>query len=1024
MFKKFADGFQSTLAQAGEQAKTRNTLGVPPSSSPRNSSSAERPNATNSVHVPYEEGNLDSDNEEVNGNKEKSGDGSDAVSVPRPSTSSELPPAIQKRLNKLAKYELKYPELLKAYRALQVVDGYVKPFEKALGDITPAASIQDVEAFQQWAHNFTLKTQMSMDELRRVSQDLETLQQENKTLKEGHAVEVAGLKQQISDSADVQAKESSSEPDPRQIEDLQAEIKRLHDISDEFTEQKQAYEQEIRTRKEVSEESRQRAESAEKSSRRAKEEVETVRSEAMSAQELLRAEIIDLKVLHTQELRKIQANQAVPTPSVKPSTPSDSVTLAEGLKEDEGPNIGTPLSKGQKKRQKKKKAGGKNNDETETSTFADVKEPTEDGSGDAESHEQIRILTKERDDLQLELDTLRATSDLYSTEKSSHEDKIRKLTEHQESIEELRDMVKDVGNELVEARDQVKALVSEKESLKTQLNTLNSSLEESKNEKADLLSKLSILESTVQSDGELQAVEQARNTLQAKLDETEDKLKAVTKDLEIAEKLSADRFRDLSTAKDGLRLTASELNELKKSHQKLTVDKASVDVSVKSLDARSRALERAEKDRRDELTAAQKSLAAREKEIKVIQATFKEEEVRRKSEETRASSLKLEVTKLTTLRDSIISSRNDLNGQLTSVRAQLEDANSKLAALQQIRNKLTQERDAAQEELQMGQAKFDSSQSLMESQREQTIDMQHRLREMRDRYEAMEEELSESQRSLTERAREAETLRRLLSEIEGSQESRLREMRQRMESAIAERDKAEDEAAYNGKKRAREVEDLKEKLIDMERTSRKASLEKQDLQISFENLQRASESARALHEAKDRDVSELRGTMSELSHSLREAESQISSLEQDRITLRSALKDCTTKLDRLNADVVAKDDLLLKLREERAQMLDRQTDPNSHIISPTGGRRFPHPRNDSTTSIPSTPTHARSPSMYSVALSDHRPIEKAEVDREYIKNVLFQFFEHKEKRKYLMPAISKLLLLSKQQEGIFVSSLK
>lgn len=76
------------------------------------------------------------------------------------------------------------------------------------------------------------------------------------------------------------------------------------------------------------------------------------------------------------------------------------------------------------------------------------------------------------------------------------------------------------------------------------------------------------------------------------------------------------------------------------------------------------------------------------------------------------------------------------------------------------------------------------------------------------------------------------------------------------------------------------------------------------------------------------------------------------------------------------------------------------------------------------TSIPSTPTGLRSPSLFSVSLSEPRPKEKAEVDREYIKNVLFQFLEHKDKRKYLMPAISKLLMLSKQQEGVFSNALK
>lgn len=1020
MFKKLTDGFQSTLAQAGEQAKSRNAA-VGATSSPRHSTSAERGPAR--PHVPYdEEGDLEAENENP-GNQSKEEAGSDGSAPVQDERATDMPPDLQKKLNKLAKYEQKYPELLRAYRALQSTDANVKTFEKALGEITPATSIEDVEAFQQWANNFTLKTEMSMTELRRVGQELVTLQSSSKEKNDAYELQIAGLKQQLSESQDIQSTALSSENETeykQQIASLTDELAKVKSQGDAYHLEETKFEQikstddaltkDLEAQKISTLEVERKLDSLEKSSKRSLDEAHTKTIEATSEIEVLKKDIIDLKILHAQELRKAQAISRADSPLNQPVD----------ITKDEAASTGgsTPLSKGQKKRKNKKKNGGKSTEENEsaeaTSSTTLVNSPIIPSSSD-----QIETLIQERDDLLLAVDTLRATSDSFAAEKLSYEKKIKKLSEHQESIEEIRDMMKEVGNDLVEAKDQVKSLIGEKASLNTEITGLRSDIENLTTENTQLVSNITTLEETKVASADAEALKHDISELQTKLSAAEEKLRVVIKDLEIAEKLSAERFKELSGTRDNLRLVSSELNDLKKDNQKILADKSTIDSSLKSVEARAKALERAEKDRRDELTACQKNLASREKELKVIQTAFKEEETRRKSEEGRASALKSEVAKLTVLRDSIISSRNEVNGQLTSIRSELENANTKLASLQQLRNKLTLERDAAQEELQMGQAKFDSSQSLMESQREQTVDMQHRLRETTERSEAMEEELSEAQRQLTERNREAETLRRLLSEIEGNQESRLRDMRERMETAIAERDKAEDEAAFNGKKRAREVEDLKERLMDLERTVRKTIIEKQDLSSSCEELRKAKGLSDDEAESRERDLKDLRNTMNDLSHSLRDAESQISMLEQDRNSLRAEIKNSINSIERLNADITAKDDLLNKLRNERAHMLDRQ----DSFQSPIQARRASHNRSDSTSSTPLSPSVRRTPSMQSIALSD-RPKEKAEVDREYIKNVLFQFLEHRDKRKYLMPAISKLLMLSKQQEGVFHNALK
>ncbi|CCG83844.1 protein of unknown function [Taphrina deformans PYCC 5710] len=1019
MFKKFADGFQSTLAQAGEQAKARNALGG--IASPRQSTSIERATTVKaSDHVPYEEGNMESDNDEENTpQSQPSGNNGD---IQKTAATLETPQDLQKRLNKLAKYEKKYPELLKAYRALQVQDLNVKAFEKVLGEITPATSILDVEAFQQWTNNFTLKADMSTEELRRVSRELGDLQSEFNARALQDDEEVVNLRRRVAELESIKfdtntgSVTNSGEAEiilntdqAEQMKLIESQRDSLQKSLDRLQSDNTTLENELKAAHHAQTESDEKFKALEARNNRAIEDARSEYAEIEQSRDKLRKEITELKISYAQAVNQ------------KPQVSNSSLSSdRDNRKLDVVPEEDVSLSKGQKKRKNKKKTASKpevlEQVTKESEMLGSPIEPTIDKD---QVQVQVEDALRERNSLRLELDTMKAHMESFNDDRKSFERRIKQLQEHSESIDDMRDMVKNVGDELVDAKDKVKALHREKLDLQAIVDETRSILSSSEAHSASLAKQLSETK-TLHDEAARNNDQELQEELESRLSLSEERLRTVSKDLEIAEKLSAERFKELSTTKENMKQQTIEMTELKRQATRSATDKSAIEAALKTAEVRVRALERAERDRRDEFEKSQKNLTSREKELKVIQSAFKEEELRRKSEESRAAGLKAEVVKLTTLRDSIISSRNELTSQLSSMRADLDAANTKMASLQKLKNQLTLERDAAQEDLQLGKAKFESSFSLMESQREQTMDMQHRLRETTDRHEAMEEELSEAQRQLTERAREADTLRRLLSEIETGQESRLREMRDRMEVALADRDKAEDEAAFTGKKRAREVEELKEKLSDVERAQRKLVNEKQDLTLQVESLTKSVQLLKSQSDARERDASDLKEAMTTLSQSLREAESQISSLEDERNALRQSAKDSATRLDRITSEINAKDDLLNKLRNERAHMLDRQ----DSFQSPTQPNRTSHHRNDSTSSIPNSPAFLRSPSsLYSVSLSD-KPKEKSEVDREYIKNVLFQFLEHKDKRKYLMPAISKLLLLSKQQEGVFVNSLK
>ncbi|KAH6607072.1 hypothetical protein Trco_003385 [Trichoderma cornu-damae] len=82
---------------------------------------------------------------------------------------------LKQKLRKLEKLESTYPELLRSYRVAHRRATAVEPFEKALRENTPLASIADPEALVEYLNQLKLKGDMVMDELKRVSADKDEL---------------------------------------------------------------------------------------------------------------------------------------------------------------------------------------------------------------------------------------------------------------------------------------------------------------------------------------------------------------------------------------------------------------------------------------------------------------------------------------------------------------------------------------------------------------------------------------------------------------------------------------------------------------------------------------------------------------------------------------------------------------------------------------------------------------------------------------------------------------------------------
>ena len=1053
MFKRFQDTINTGLATAAEQAKARNVFTNGATGSPRNSTSIERSDATPverpataaaTSSEPVATGPVDAENEDagddVDTTMEETVAESSAVNN---GASAELPNDVRRKLNRLDKMESKYPALLKAYRGLQAVEAQVKVFEKLLSETTSASSINDTEAFQQWAQSTTMKSSMVMDELRKKGEELAGVQKELQSNREAHEAQITELQSRL-DAAPSRQEPETDHTDVLELEHALARAKdEKSDLERRISGLDEAHAVELRAqKKELSEKDA----SQKRKIKELTDRVHVLEADLVNA----RREVVELKITHAKELRQVR-EPAVDAQVIG----SEAVTpVAESREEPSEESSAAPLSKSQKKKQRNKKRAqassgddtGKPEKSTETIPAAEsVQSATARPPPSSSAVDTSAVLRAERDSLQSTVDRMTAEAAEHEQERTRLAERLSKFSDTQESIEDLRDMVRDLGDELVDAKDRHKEAITQRDGAEARIKELQTSLQDAKTAGAQV------------DRAAVQDLELAREELQNKVNTLQAEVNRLTQDLEIAEKLSAERFKELTQVKDQLRVTSSELSSLKTINAALQAAKDNLENGAKASESQIKALEVKERDRRDEVSSLKGQLSSREKELRVIQTAFKEEEQKRKAEEARATTVRGEMSKMQELRDSMAAARDDLTRQLATVKAELDKSEKQVSQLQQQRSALIQERDAAKEEHELGAAKFDSAKSLMESQREQTQDMAHRLREAEERRESAEEELAETNRQMRERAREAETLRRLLTELEGSLESRVRDMRERMEQAFSDRDKAEDEAAAAGKRRMRELETLQEKVVEGERQYRRIDLEAQDAKRRVADLERQLEQDRREKEDREQRNNELASAVAELSRSMKSAEAQVTSLERERDRLRVSAQEAEQAVERLRSELAGKNDIIETLRQQQQMAtppIDTRARQPSNGPAGSGGVTSPGSpavgRNDPSTF--QSPRIGRSPSMQSIALSVHEhrtpmspsvqqqqhhgggggfgvgggvaPQNSNELDRAYIRNILMQFVDNKTMRPRLAPVLGKLLLMDKQQEGAFVRSLK
>lgn len=526
-----------------------------------------------------------------------------------------------------------------------------------------------------------------------------------------------------------------------------------------------------------------------------------------------------------------------------------------------------------RKKSKKKKKGGKGLAEPATQN-SQSELPSIDTStqGTFEITEEVTVLRDELRECRHRLE-----------EKDASLEKMRLTLKDQddlkEEIESLRDDLVNVGQGHVQAKERLKELQVEKQALQNTVASLEEELAQLQGSHAS---------ATATSDSKLQ-------DLASQFEDLKGKATTLQTDLSAAQQLASSRFKELSELRTMMEKAQPELTSLRSELSELGSIKEAYDKQELEL----KRIELLQEDMRKEITTQKRSVAERDAEIKNIKQKYEQESSSRSRAEEARSIASQEIQRLEAEKRQAKESIDKFSRDLSKARDEINSLRISLKDIEQQMTTVKRDNEGLKEEIELKTAQHASAQSLMSSMRDQTAEMAVQMKEARDRCESLDEEVADAHRLLSERSREGETMRRLLAEIEGKADARTREMKDRMETAIEERDRAEDESSTAARRRARELDDLRNKVREAERSMKRAEEAKEELENAQKDWKRRREELEHRSEQSSHEAEEVRRAMGELRDALDESERQVREAEKQKAELRRGMQDTQQRLEKL-----------------------------------------------------------------------------------------------------------------------------
>jgi chromosome segregation ATPase len=255
-------------------------------------------------------------------------------------------------------------------------------------------------------------------------------------------------------------------------------------------------------------------------------------------------------------------------------------------------------------------------------------------------------------------------------------------------------------------------------------------------------------------------------------------------------------------------------------------------------------------------------------------------------------------------------------------------------------------------------------------------------------------------------------------------------MKERLETATEERDRAEDEASMVSRKKAREIEELKGKLRDAERSLKRVEDDKEELESGQKEWKRRRQELEANAERSSQELNEVRQAMGQLRDALDESERQARELELQKADLARSAEEAKHRLEKVQKSN--------KVGRRRRRSLIAMTNQNKAMadelrsLQNAKTKAMDSEAQSSRSSTDSAPSRARlgSPApksrLNSIAASDgSNGPGGANMDYIYLKNVLLQFLEQKDKKHQmqLIPVLGMLLHFDRKDEQKWMAAI-
>jgi len=566
-----------------------------------------------------------------------------------------------------------------------------------------------------------------------------------------------------------------------------------------------------------------------------------------------------------------------------------------------------------------------------------------------------------------------------------------------EEIESLRDDLVNLGQDHMEARDKIKDQAKELHEVRTRKEELEQKVQK-------LESEISVLRS--QNLSTSAETEKVHATLIAEHETLKQKFSTLQTDLSAAQKLAATRYKDIMELRAVIEKAQPELTSLRAEVATLTAGKNEANQKLVEL----KRLERSERDLKNDITNLNKKISDKEAELEKMRAKVREEAARRVQAEEATRRTQKDFRKIDDERKEALETADKNARDHARVQEEVNALKPKIAALEKEIKVLKDENITLTEELELKVAQYTSSQSLMGSMRDQTGELAMQMKEVVEKCESMEEELTEAHKLLSERSREAETMRRLLSEVEDRNSARTRDMKERMEAAFDERDKAEEEAATIGRRRAREIEELRDRVRESERNLKHAEESQAVAERELNGLKDGKFRAEEALERIKREYEDTKKAMASMRDALDQTDDQMEEIERQRAEMRKTLQEEQARSGELQKSYKVISHIsharTIAIPTNRPQALQEEY-RQLQAIRPKGIE------NNSRSSIDSARSGRASPA------SPHTNTTGSQmVNMDYLKNVLLQFLEQKDKKTQLqlVPVLGMLLKFDKRDE--------